>query len=276
MGAMGRKRAERWTWWDASKKILQRVTALSKEPIRRFQQQLDCVVLVEVESQPDEAYLNSLRTMTQSIQRNSYAQLAMVLWGREISRGLEPLAVGSVQTEVWQEADLASVLHRARAQFQAPFLAVVSEPLLFSKQWLGQISAASGQIGPAAKIIAPSINIETAEHHVRYEGAEDEFSFQRFSRALWRKHRGQHQEISSVPVGCSVLSWDCLSLQPSMSWSSCRSWQVALQQSGTKIYWVKDTYVASLAALSVSPNWCDLTTQTETTKEDFIKEIVQR
>ena len=250
IGVRAREKAEQWTWQQASKKILQRVQTLSKEPVRRFQQQLDCVVLVELGPKLDETYLNSLRAMIQSLQRNSYARLKIVLWGRGTFPDLEALATESSELQTMQEIDLPSVLRQIRHQFRAPFLAVVSEPLVFSKQWLGQISDVSRLIGSMAKIIAPSINLQAAEHYVPYEGGEDEFSFQKFARGLWRNHRGQYQEVSTLPLGCSVLSWDCLNLEVNGPSPNCSEWLVALREGGARIYWAKDTFVGSLTALS--------------------------
>jgi glycosyltransferase involved in cell wall biosynthesis len=252
MGVRARSKAEQWTWQQASKKILQRVKALSKEPIRRFQQQLDCVVLVELTAKLEEGYLNSLRTMIQSLQRNSYARLKIVLWGKGTLPDLEALATESTELKTMREIDLPSVLRQIRHQFRAPFLAVVSEPLIFSKQWLGQISDAARLIGSAPKMIAPSINLEAADHYVPYEGGEDEFSFQKFARRLWRSHRGQYQEVSTLPFGCGVVSWDCLSLEVNGPLQAGSEWLAALQKSGVKAYWAKDTLVAGLNALSCS------------------------
>jgi hypothetical protein len=101
-----------------------------------------------------------------------------------------------------------------------------------------------------AKIIAPSINLQAAEHYVPYEGGEDEFSFQKFARGLWRNHRGQYQEVSTLPLGCSVVSWACLNFEVNGPSPNSSEWLAALQQSGVKAYWAKDTFVGSLTALS--------------------------
>jgi hypothetical protein len=254
VGANAREKvAQCWTWQQSAQKILQRVKPPSKESIKRFQESLDCVVLVEMDSSSEECRPDSVKAMIQSLQRNSYANLKVLLWTREPDPRMEELANEDGRVEVVQQDDLRSLLTWIRHKFQAHFLGVVSEPFIFSRQWLEQIRAVSEQIGSREKVIAPSINLPQAEHYIPYHGSDDDFAFQKFARDIWRSHRGKYQEMSSLPLNCGLVSWNCLTLGAEQSVTSCRDWFRALQQDGVKVYWAKDTYIGNLAALSKVP-----------------------
>jgi len=254
IGALARQKVEEsWTWLQVVQKILQRVAVLSESSIRRFQEAVDCVVLVELESGSDESYLNSIGIMIQSLKRNSYASLKILLWNREPDRKLDQLIDAGREVQVVRQENLRSLLSWIRHEFRAPFLGVASEPLIFSKQWFAQISAIAEQIDSREKVIVPSINLPDATHYIRYEADEGELAFQKFARSLWRQHRGEYQEMTCLPSGYSAISWDSLKLELNGSWQSCNDWLGTLQQHGVKFYWAKDTYVGSLAELACVP-----------------------
>ncbi len=60
-------------------------------------------------------------------------------------------------------------LLQIRREVLAPYLALLSTPLRFSKQWLTQIASVAQQVG-GDFIVAPSVDLEGAGHYVRYEG----------------------------------------------------------------------------------------------------------
>jgi glycosyltransferase involved in cell wall biosynthesis len=252
IGALARQKVEEgWTWTEAAQKILQRVSVLSKSSIRRFQEAVDCVVLVELESGSDGPYLDSIATMIQSLKQNSYASLKILLWNREPDCKLDQLIDAGHEVQVVQQEDLRSLLGWIRHKFRARFLGVASEPLIFSKQWFAQICAIGRQIDSREMVIAPSINLPDAAHYIRYEAGESEF--QKFARILWRQHRGDFQEMNRLPLGYSAISWDSLKLELNGSWQSCKDWLSTLREHGVKFYWAKDTYVGSLAELACVP-----------------------
>jgi hypothetical protein len=121
---------------------------------------------------------------------------------------------------------------------------LLSTPLRFSKQWLTQITSVAQQVG-GDLIVAPSIDLEGADHYVRYEGNGDDHSFQKFSRALWRSQRSKFQPLASVPAGCAVLSWSCLERNAGQ-FASAQEWLERLRESGVPAYWAQDTFVGQL------------------------------
>jgi len=109
---------------------------------------------------------------------------------------------------------------------------------------LTQITSVAQQVG-GDLIVAPSIDLEGADHYVRYEGNGDDHSFQKFSRALWRSQRSKFQPLASVPAGCAVLSWSCLE-RDTGPFALGQEWLEKLRKSGVPAYWAQDTFVGQL------------------------------
>jgi hypothetical protein len=157
---------------------------------------------------------------------------------------LHKLAQEFPQVTVANGDALSCTVAQIRQEVRAPYLALISTPLRFSKQWLAQIAAVAQQTASHA-IVAPSVDLEGASHYVRYKGNGDERSFQRFSRELWRSQRSKFQPLESVPAGCAVLSWSCLDREVGQ-FASGEEWLEKLRGGGVPVYWALDTFVGQL------------------------------
>jgi len=241
-GRFGRRRAEtEWTWKHASHRALERINRLRQAPVLRFQQKAECVVLLNT---PSEAPLEAVRLTLNSLIQNSYAALKIYLHSTGDRSALEGLAAEFSQVTLASCPEMPGVIAQVRWEVRAPYLALLSTTLRFSKQWLTQIASIVQQVG-GDLIVAPSIDLEGADHYVRYEGNGDDHSFQKFSRALWRSQRSKFQPLESVPAGCAVLSWSCLE-RDAGQFASGQEWLKKLCEGGVPAYWAQDTFVGLL------------------------------
>jgi glycosyltransferase involved in cell wall biosynthesis len=241
-GRLGRRRAEtEWTWQHASRRALERINHLRQAPVLRLQEKAACAVLLNV---PSEAPLEAFRLTLNSLIQNSYAALKIYLHSAGDSSALEGLVAEFPQVTLARGSEMSGVIAQIRREVRAPYLALLSTPLRFSKQWLTQITSVAQQVG-GDLIVAPSIDLEGADHYVRYEGNGDDHSFQKFSRALWRSQRSKFQPLASVPAGCAVLSWSCLERNAGQ-FASAQEWLERLRESGVPAYWAQDTFVGQL------------------------------
>jgi len=241
-GRLGRRRAEtEWTWQHASRRALERIRHLHHAPVWRFQQKAECVVLLNA---PNSAPLEALRLTLKSLVQNSYARLKIYVHSTGAGSALEALADEFPQVTLTANPEMQSAIAQVRQEARAPYLALLSIPLRFSKQWLTQIASIAQQVG-GDLIVAPSVDLEGAGHYVHYEGNGDDHSFQKFSRALWRTHRSQFQPLASVPTGCAVLSWSCLE-RDAGQFVTAEAWLEKLCKSGVPAYWAMDTFVGKL------------------------------
>ena len=225
-GRNGRRRAEAaWTWQHAAQRVLDRINHLRQAPVFRSQQKAECVVLVTV---PVDAPLEALRLTLNSLIQNSYASLKIYLQAVRERRDLKELVGEFPQVTLASGSGMSEVILQIQREVRAPYLALLSTPLRFSKQWLTQIAGIAQQVG-GDLIVAPSIDLEGADHYVRYEGNGDDHSFQKFSRALWRGNRAKFQPLSSVPAGCAVLSWSCME-RVAGQFVSGQQWMEKLQE----------------------------------------------
>jgi len=244
-GRNGRRRAEAaWTWQHASRRALDRISHLRHAPVFRSQQKAECVVLVSI---PTDASLEALRLTLDSLIQNSYATLRIYLHAAQDRGDLEELVDKFPQVSRASGSDISEVVVQIQREVRAPYLALLSTPLRFSKQWLTQIVGVAQQVG-GDLIVAPSVDLEGAHHYVHYEGNGDDHAFQKFSRALWRGNRAKFQPLASVPVGCAVLSWSCLE-RFAGQFVSGQQWMEKLQESGVRALWAKDTFVGRIEAL---------------------------
>jgi glycosyltransferase involved in cell wall biosynthesis len=244
LGQAAREKVVRqWTWRHAASRVLTRIDSIRRKPIRRFQEKVDNVVLIDIR-QPGFSSLQ-LDLMLDSLRTNSYSKIKVFLRDDESQPNDENSFRAHPGLEVVSGRDYGSILRQISRQVRAPFFTVISEPLLFSKQWVAQLSAIADQIGDGRNVLAPSLNLKESPHYVPYDGGDDEFSFQKFARTLWRNRRGQHQELLSLPMGCFVTSWQCL--EQDGDWPSCQDWLQYLRESGAKVYWAQDTFLRTMS-----------------------------
>jgi Glycosyl transferases group 1 len=244
-GRNGRRRAEAaWTWQHASRRALDRINHLRQTPVFRSQQKAECVVLMSV---PTDASLEALRLSLNSLIQNSYATLRIYLHAAQDRGDLEELVGQFPQVSLSIGSDISEVILQIQREVRAPYLALLSTPLRFSKQWLTQIVGIAQQVAGDI-IVAPSVDLEGTDHYVRYEGNGDDHSFQKFSRALWRGNRAKFQPLASVSAGCAVLSWSCLERVVGQ-FVSGPQWIEKLQESGVLALWAKDTFVGRIETL---------------------------
>lgn len=245
-GRTGRLRAKTaWTWQHASRRVLERVNHLCQASVLRFQEAVECAVLLAAskEDPPD-----ALRRTLNSLIQNSYAALKVYLYAVGEVCELEKLVAEFPEVILANGSGMPGVIAQIRREVRAPYLALLSRPLRFSKQWFTQIASIAQQVG-GDLIVAPSIDCEEAVHYVRYEGNGDDHSFQKFSRALWRSQRSKFQPLASVPAGCAVLSWSCLE-RDAGQFTSGQEWLERLQKSGVPAYWAQDTFVGRIETSS--------------------------
>jgi hypothetical protein len=188
--------------------------------------------------------LDALRSTLHSLLQNSYAALRIYLRPAQKGPAIDTLAQEFPQVTLANGDGFSSVVAQIHREVRAPYLALVSTPLRFSKQWLSQIAAVVQRTGSDA-IVVPSVDLEGAAHYVSYEGNGDERSFQKFSRELWRSQRSKFQPLESAPAGCAVLSWSCLERE-SGPFSSAEEWLQKLRGGGVPAYWALDTFVGQL------------------------------
>jgi glycosyltransferase involved in cell wall biosynthesis len=239
-GRLGRLRAEAaWTWQHVSQRVLERINCLRRAPVLRFQQKVECAVLLSV---PSHAPLEVFRLTLNSLIQNSYAALKIYLHSAGDRSALEPLVAEFPQVTLASGPGMSGVIAQIRQEVQAPYLALVSTPLRFSKQWLTQIVSVAQRVG-GDLIVAPSVDLEGSDHYVRYEGNGNDHSFQKFSRALWRSQRSKFQPLTSVPAGCAVRSWSCLERGVC---ASGQEWLEKLCEGGVPAYWAQDTFVGRI------------------------------
>jgi len=247
-GTQGRVRAEAaWTWKHAAQRALERMEAMRQRPILRCLQKVDCAILLDFRTSVSPA---EIQATLESLDQNSYSSLKVFLRGNarpdaglaQHFPGLQELAEGSFSKNI----------EHIRSQVRARFLVVISEPLRFSKQWLGQITSLAQTLKRGPVVLAPSIDIEGVEHHVHYDGSDEEYAFQKFSRAMWRSRRGQFQEMAGPPAGCAVMSWECLESRKAESTEAWQEWIRTLQDEGVHIYWAQDTFVGVLRGFAQS------------------------
>jgi glycosyltransferase involved in cell wall biosynthesis len=240
-GQLGRLEAQRhWTWKEAASRAVERIQALRHQPIRRFQDEADCAVLLNFQKPVSP---ERLRATLDSLQRNSYANLKIYLRSNETGQSFGSLA-GESSALHWVNGEtLSSTLRTIDRQVRAPFLALVSEPLEFSKQWFGQIAAVARQANCETVMIAPSINLRNAAHYVEYSEGDDDHSFQKFARSLWRSRRGQVEKLSDPPAGCTVVNWACVRSAVRRSFANADEWLKSLQEEGAPALWAQDTFL---------------------------------
>lgn len=241
-GRLARRRAEtEWTWERATQRALERILHLYQKPVLRHQRAAECAVLVSI---PDVGALEAIRATLLSLLQNSYAFLRIYLRPAQKSSAVDTLAREFPEVTLANGDGFSSAVEQIHREVRAPYLALVSAPLRFSKQWLSQIAAVVQRVGSDA-IVVPSVDLEGAAHYVCYEGNGDERSFQKFSRELWRSQRSKFQLLESVPEGCAVLSWSCLERE-SGQFSSAEEWLQKLRDGGVPAYWALDTFVGQL------------------------------
>jgi len=245
-GRLGRRRAEtEWTWRHASQRVLERIDHLRRGPVFRFQQKVECAVLMNV---PSEVSIDTVRHALNSLIQNSYAALRIYLHSTRDRRVLDELVAEFPQVTITSGSGMSDIIAQIRREVLAPYLALLVAPLRFSKQWLTQIASVAQQIN-GDFIVAPSVDLEGAGHYVCYEGNGDNHSFQKFARALWRSQRSKFQSLASVPTGCAVLSWSCLERNAAQCASS-QEWLEKLCESGVPAYWAQDTFVGRIETLN--------------------------
>ena len=78
-------------------------------------------------------------------------------------------------------------------------------------------------------------------HNVSYDGPDDEASFQKFARSVWRNFRGQYQQIRHLSHDCVLLRTQAYALIEGCQ--TADAWLRRLQNRGVHGYWAQDTFV---------------------------------
>jgi len=240
-GKEGRRRAEGyWTWKHAADRALERIEAVRRKPIVRFQEKVDGVVLLNFEASVS---FEEARATVESLLRNSYANLKIYLHTNEQFTHLAEFDRDLV-VQLVNSASFSSTLATICREALAPYLVIASSPMQFSKHWFPQIRSIAERISSESLVITPSVDLKVAAHCVEYSGNSDDRSFQQFARLLWRNYRGQYEQISALPMACAVLTWSCLKNKG--DFLNETEWFESLRGNGTRIFWAKDTFVKVL------------------------------
>jgi glycosyltransferase involved in cell wall biosynthesis len=233
-----------WSWRNSAERALKRINALCRRPVVRCQEKADAAVLLDVEAM-SEFGCDRLRQTIESLRRNSYACLKIFLWSRTSDLRSLSFSDPHEDLEYLSQLPLSEALQSIHQQIRTPLVVVTAVPLWFSRQWLSQIAGVSKSLEAGLKIFVPSTNLAGSPGFVDYDGPSDEYSFQRFARALWRNQRGQFQEVKSGIGGILVFTDECLDLLSEPSFQNPQEWVVSLQENGCRTYWVKDTYAVN-------------------------------
>jgi hypothetical protein len=233
---------EGWTWKHSATKALERIEALMKVPVFRRLRSCDAAVLIDLSADS----MVEAGHVIDSLKRNSYANLKIFVRAKDVAANLERLCADHPDVQVLNNLDFRASIPHIRTQVRAPFLALINEPLRFSKEWLKQLSQVAARIGPGARIVAPSTNVENSSHYVSQDADADDHSFQRFARMMWRNNRGAYQELEEIPSGCVLLSWECLSIAAEDSVTNSWDYVSHLRKQGVRAYWARDTFVGLL------------------------------
>jgi hypothetical protein len=202
-----------WTWKHSAEKALERVRVLKRLPPLRHVRTADAAVLIDLQ---DEAAVSAV---TESLKSTSYASLEVFT----------------------RSGSFASLLNHVVSSVRAPYLIVVTEPLRFSKHWFNQLSAIARGAGQGPRLIAP--RIDNAE-----PGERDEQDFQRFARMQWRQHRGAYTPSQSVPTGCVLLNWECLTSPCDTSTEDAAAWIAQRVEDGARVFVAEDTWLGRINA----------------------------
>jgi glycosyltransferase involved in cell wall biosynthesis len=239
-----RKVEEGWTWKHAAEKALLRIEALRKMPIYRHLEKFDMVAVLRFEPNPtahDQAALYA--ATVDSLQKNSYARMKILIQPRSANPDLVQQLNGINGVEILSEVDFPTDLKQILERFSASYLAVIQSPARFSKQWFGQLALIGGNAPGTSKMLAPSTDKEGSSCFVQMDGADDEMSFQRFCRQLWRTNRGQSKTSSELPSDVACVSWSCLE-KISPNCTSPHAWYEHLMQHDVKLIQALDTFVS--------------------------------
>jgi hypothetical protein len=242
------KVVEGWTWKHSATRAIERIEALKKVPILRHLRSYDAAALIDL----GEDSMAEAGHVIESLKRNSYANLKIYVRAKHVAANLERLRADHPDVQILSNLDFRASIGCIRAQVRAPFLALITEPLRFSKEWLKQLSQVAAKIGSGARIVAPSTNVEDSTHYVSQDADVDDHSFQRFARTVWRNNRGAYQELREIPSGCVLLSWDCLCIAVEDPATNSRDCVSNLRKQGVRAYWAQDTFVGLLPESSLA------------------------
>jgi hypothetical protein len=235
---------EHWDWRESARKALDRINSLCCQPVLRHQQKAEAAVVLDVEALSTFGF-DPLRQTVESLRRNSYARPKIFLWSTSLDLKSIVLPDAREDLECLSQVPLGTALQIIRRHVRTPMVVITSIPLWFSKQWLSQIRGVSQRLEAGPKVLIPSTNLEESPGFVDYDGPPDEYSFQRFARALWRSQRGMFQEVKSSAPGVAAFSRECLDYLPDRANLRLENWITFLQQNGSRTYWAKDTYLAN-------------------------------
>jgi len=219
------KVAAGWTWKHAAAKALTRIQALTKAPALRYQIQADAAVLI------DGILVEDLDSLIESLQRHTYASIAAFV------RCAVPVEVRGryPQIEFLGDRDFNSTIQYLRTRVRTSYLAVVTDPIRFSKHWLSQLAGVAQTTGEAAAVIVPAM----AEQSSEMEDAE----FQKLARTRWRERRGLYHPFEGDFSGCALVGWSCLDPELAVEAVDGRDWLEHLRRRGIPVYTAEDTCI---------------------------------
>lgn len=223
-----------WTWQHAAERALVRMESIRTSPPLRHMKRADAAVLL------DGIFDQDLEAVLDSIRRHTYASLAIFV---RRSGDANAVCDQHADVEFLDHVAFPDVLKHIRSRVRAPYFALVTEPIRFSKHWLGQLAEVAGTGGSAGKIIIPSSDIQNVAEL-------DDNEFQRQARRQWRERRGQYRTYEGAGPACALLSWSFLSMQEGVS-NDGKAWLAQLTHCGTATYLSEDTCVGLLQSEKV-------------------------
>jgi glycosyltransferase involved in cell wall biosynthesis len=215
-----------WTWKHAADKAMARLQALRKAPVMRYQTQADAAVLIDGVLEQD------LDFVLESLQRHTYAPIAAFV---RCSSPSTAIRQRFPQIGFLSDLDFNAALQYVRTRVRTPYLALVTEPIRFSKHWLSQLAGIAQVTGHAEAVVLPVVADQS--------GDVDDNEFQRVARARWRGHRGSYRTFEDSFPGCALITWSCLSRELDASPDNAKHWLSQLRCQGVPACSAEDTCI---------------------------------
>jgi glycosyltransferase involved in cell wall biosynthesis len=210
-----------WTWKHAADIAASRIEELRSRPILRHLKPVDAAVWIEGVGDDE------LADIVESVKRHTYGSVALFARSSKASHPeIQPL-----------DGDFTSALRQIRSQVRAPFTAVVTGNIRFSKHWLSQLADVTRAVGEVSAIVLPSMEI-------RESSEISDAEFQKMARVRWRERRGTYRRSAEVNPACVLVTSNCLAVD--MEAHNAEDWLTRLQHHGVPAYVAEDTLVACL------------------------------
>ncbi|HEX4996836.1 MAG TPA: glycosyltransferase, partial [Terriglobia bacterium] len=235
-----RKVVGAWTWRHAARQAMEGLEALRRRPIGRHLRTVDAAALIDVADDRD------IETIVSSLHRSSYANLA--IFARTRSRTSAPeLRLAFPEIEILHDDLFSEAIATIRTTIRAPYLALITQPCVFSRHWLRQLTETPDAEGGDPRIIAPWTEWIDP-------GAAAETEFQKRARLSWREKRGARRRVNSIPPGCALVHWTCLDPETAAPQADANEWLEELKTRDVPIVLAEDTWVGLLPPPAIVPS----------------------